>query len=91
MVRSTSFPVMTTSCTGASSDGTSTSGLIAFVPANNVYSVSGSHTYATAGNDSLRFTVKDVEKKGVAGLKYDADADKKSWDAMLKLFKETLK
>lgn len=33
------------------------------------------------------FTVPDVEKKGVAGLKYDAAADAKSWQQMQDLFR----
>ncbi len=38
------------------------------------------------------FTVEGVEKAMPEfKMKYDADADKKSWDLMLKLFKETLK
>ncbi|CAN5354331.1 dienelactone hydrolase family protein [soil metagenome] len=36
------------------------------------------------------FTVEGVEKK-MPVLKYDADADKKSWESMLKLLKETSK
>ena len=32
------------------------------------------------------FTVKDIEKKGVDGLKYNEAADKKSWEQMKKLF-----
>lgn len=34
------------------------------------------------------FTVKDVEKKGVQGLKYQEAADKKSWEQMKALFAE---
>lgn len=37
------------------------------------------------------FTVEGAEKRGVPGLKYDANADKQSWDSMLKLFQEALK
>lgn len=38
------------------------------------------------------FTVEGVEKAMPEfKMKYDADADKKSWDSMMKLFKETLK
>jgi dienelactone hydrolase len=36
------------------------------------------------------FTVEGVEKK-MKDLKYDAEADRKSWTSMLKLFKENLK
>ena len=32
------------------------------------------------------FTVKDVEKKGVQGLKYQEAADKKSWEQMKALW-----
>lgn len=32
------------------------------------------------------FTVPDAEKAGIKGLKYDAAADKKSWESMKKLF-----
>ncbi len=35
------------------------------------------------------FTNPDADKAGVPGLAYDADADKKSFDMMVKLFRET--
>jgi len=34
------------------------------------------------------FTNPDAAKAGMAALAYDADADAKSWAAMLKMFKE---
>jgi dienelactone hydrolase len=37
------------------------------------------------------FTVKDIEKKGVPGLAYNQDADKKSWASMKALFDEVFK
>ncbi len=37
------------------------------------------------------FTVKSADEKNLPGMKYNADADKKSWDAMTALLKETLK
>lgn len=36
------------------------------------------------------FTVKEADAKNIPGMKYNAEADKKSWDKMLELFKETL-
>jgi dienelactone hydrolase len=36
------------------------------------------------------FTVKDADKHGIKGMAYNEDADKKSWQMMLDLFKETL-
>lgn len=44
-------------------------------------------TYAGATHS---FTVEGIEKK-MPMLKYDAEGDKQSWEAMLKVFKETLK
>jgi len=37
------------------------------------------------------FTNPDAGQAGMDALAYNADAAKKSWDAMLKMFKETLK
>lgn len=36
------------------------------------------------------FTVPEADSHGVEGLKYNKEADEKSWDDMLKLFKKTL-
>jgi dienelactone hydrolase len=36
------------------------------------------------------FTVKEADKKEIKGMAYNEAADKKSWEAMLALFKETL-
>lgn len=36
------------------------------------------------------FTVKEADAKNIPGMKYNAEADKKSWELMLALFKETL-
>lgn len=40
------------------------------------------------GGAKHSFTVPDAEKKGVDGLKYDANADRRSWQAMQSLFRE---
>jgi dienelactone hydrolase len=37
------------------------------------------------------FTNPDADQAGMAALAYNADADKKSWDAMLKMFREVFK
>jgi dienelactone hydrolase len=37
------------------------------------------------------FTNPDADKSGVDGLSYDADADKKSWDELVKFFKDVFK
>jgi len=37
------------------------------------------------------FTVPGADKHMIKGMAYNADADKKSWEAMKELFKETLK
>ena len=34
------------------------------------------------------FTVKDAEKKGLDGIKYNKEADEKSWETMKATFKE---
>ncbi len=36
------------------------------------------------------FTVPGADKKNIANMKYNAEADKKSWEMMLALFKDTL-
>ena len=36
------------------------------------------------------FTVKEADKHEIKGMAYNEAADKKSWQAMLDLFKETL-
>jgi dienelactone hydrolase len=36
------------------------------------------------------FTVKDADAKNIPGMKYDKDADEKSWAATKKLFEETM-
>ena len=36
------------------------------------------------------FTVPEADSHGIEGMKYNKDADEKSWDAMKKLFKEKL-
>lgn len=37
------------------------------------------------------FTVPDADKRMIDGMKYDKEADEKSWETMKKLFDETLK
>jgi dienelactone hydrolase len=37
------------------------------------------------------FTNPDADKAGMPALAYNADADRKSWDAMLKMFREVFK
>jgi len=45
----------------------------------------------TYPNAKHGFTNPDADKAGMAALSYNADAAQKSWAAMLKMFKETLK
>jgi len=45
----------------------------------------------TYPNARHSFTNPDADKAGMDGLKYDADADKKSWDKMLAFFKQVFK
>lgn len=40
------------------------------------------------GGAKHSFTVPNAEKRGVDGLKYDANADRRSWNAMQSLFRE---
>ena len=42
-------------------------------------------------NAKHSFTNPDANKVGMEALKYDADADRKSWDATLKMFREAFK
>jgi dienelactone hydrolase len=37
------------------------------------------------------FTVPDADKVGMEAIKYDPDADRKSWDATVKMFREAFK
>ena len=37
------------------------------------------------------FTNPHADSVGMAGLKYDADADRQSWDALLRLMSEVFK
>jgi dienelactone hydrolase len=42
------------------------------------------------GGTQHSFTVPDIARAGVKGLAYNADADRRSWQEMLRLFDETL-
>jgi dienelactone hydrolase len=37
------------------------------------------------------FTVPDAAKLGMEAVQYDADADRKPWDATIKMFREAFK
>lgn len=72
-------------------------GADAFIPEDKVTAfrkvldeAKANYEFITYPGVTHSFTVEGVEKK-MPMLKYDADADKKSWESMLKLFKETLK
>ena len=48
-------------------------------------------TVIASPNARHSFTVPDAGKHRMEALKYDADADRKSWDATMKMFREAFK
>ncbi len=76
------------SCTGADDP---------FIPAAQVQAFGQEMTAAGAdwqtvvyGNAAHSFTNPGADQAGMAGVKYDATADRRSWAAMCALFAETL-
>ena len=66
-----------------------------FIPEETIQKVRGAYDQAKVnyqlvyyGDAQHSFTVPDADKRGLTGIRYNADADRRSWEHMQMLFRE---